>query len=183
MKWWQRSCGDLFRSVFRMAAFWHGQLDWQHFCQGSIAMSLMRLNSSFTIIAVVTIATILGLSISSAPKVYSPLSTGERQAKEPSHILRARRILRDTPLVDGHNDFPILVRQQLHNQIYPYRLDELALGSQTDFKKMEKGMMGGQFWSVFMPCPESPSSIPEKEHLQQFNKPNVRAFETQQTSG
>lgn len=166
-----------------MAAFWHGQIDWQHSCQGSIAMSLMRLNSSFTIIALVTIATFLGWFISSTPKAYSQLPTGEQQANEPSDIVRARRILRDTPLVDGHNDFPILVRQQLHNQIYPYQLDQLALGSQTDFKKMEKGMMGGQFWSVFMPCPDSPSSIPEKEHLQKFNKPNVRAFEAQQTGG
>ena len=85
---------------------------------------------------------------------YLTLEPDQEHARD-SHLARAKRILKTTPLVDGHNDFPILVRQQLHNQIYDYKLDELVLGTQTDFHKMEAGMMGGQFWSVFMPCPPS----------------------------
>ncbi|KAK5049396.1 hypothetical protein LTR84_004325 [Exophiala bonariae] len=67
---------------------------------------------------------------------------------------RARQILRSTPLIDGHNDFPYLLRHQLHNQIYDRDFENERLGSQTDFQKMKQGLMGGQFWSVFVPCPE-----------------------------
>lgn len=35
---------------------------------------------------------------------------------------RAERVLSQTPLIDGHNDLPYLVRLQLHNQIYDNNL-------------------------------------------------------------
>jgi membrane dipeptidase len=41
---------------------------------------------------------------------------------------RAARVLSETPLIDGHNDLPFLVRLQLNNQIYgnnfPFRQGE-----------------------------------------------------------
>lgn len=94
------------------------------------------------------------------------------------HLARAKRILRETPLVDGHNDFPYLIRQQLHNEIYGYDFEAQRLGAQSDFEKMKRGMMGGQFWSVFVPCPEDivpPIAVNErKTRVADFNEPNVR---------
>lgn len=129
-------------------------------------------------VAAVTIVALVGNWISNSSTDSTHFHSDKNQAiAQLSHLERARRILQDTPLIDGHNDFPILIRQQLHNQIYDYQLDDLVLGSQTDFKKMETGMLGGQFWSVFMPCPDgSSSSLSEKEQLAQLNKPNVRGF-------
>lgn len=70
------------------------------------------------------------------------------------YMARARRLLRTTPLIDGHNDFPFNLRQQLHNKIYDRDFRTERIGSHSDFQKMKDGMMGGQFWSVYVPCPE-----------------------------
>lgn len=91
---------------------------------------------------------------------------------------RARHILQSTPLIDGHNDFPYLLRHQLHNQIYDHDFENERLGSQTDFQKMKQGLMGGQFWSVFVPCPEDlvpgVDSYNPKKRIPELNEPNVR---------
>ena len=94
---------------------------------------------------------------------------------------RARRILQSTPLIDGHNDFPFVLRQQLHGKLYDHDFEVERLGSHTDFQKMREGMMGGHFWSVFVPCPED--LIPgvdlhdPNKRVPGLNEPNVRIME------
>lgn len=68
-------------------------------------------------------------------------------------LSRAKHLLRSTPLVDGHNDFPFVLRSELRNQIYGLDFQNLHLASHTDLFKMRQGMLGGQFWSVWVPCP------------------------------
>jgi hypothetical protein len=70
------------------------------------------------------------------------------------YLLRAQCILRGTPLIDGHNDFPFILRQQLKMEIYGHDFETLDVASHTDITKMKKGQLGGQFWSVYVPCPE-----------------------------
>jgi hypothetical protein len=95
-----------------------------------------------------------------------------------NYALRARRILRTTPLIDGHNDFPFLLRQQLHSKIYEHDFLTTRLSSHSDFQKMKDGMMGGQFWSVFVPVPED--LVPGVDldesgrRVMGLNEPNVR---------
>lgn len=66
---------------------------------------------------------------------------------------RVQRLLRATPLIDGHNDFPFLLRQQLHHRIYEHDFRD-NLTCHTSINNMRKGMMGGQFWSIYVPNPE-----------------------------
>ena len=93
------------------------------------------------------------------------------------YAARARHILRTTPLIDGHNDFPFLLRQQLKGKIYDHDFLAKRLASHTDFRKMKDGMMGGQFWSVFVPVPED--LVPgadlndESRRKMELNEPNV----------
>ncbi|KAJ9219520.1 hypothetical protein DTO271D3_748 [Paecilomyces variotii] len=67
-------------------------------------------------------------------------------------MARTRHILSTTPLIDGHNDLPYLMREQLRNKIYGSSFRD-GLLSHTDIAKLRKGLMGGQFWSVYVPCP------------------------------
>jgi len=87
---------------------------------------------------------------------------------ETDYMGRAKRILRKTPLIDGHNDLPFLLRQQLKGKIYGHDLETTRLACHSDFQKMKDGMMGGQFWSVFVPAPED--LIPGVD----LNDPNKR---------
>lgn len=73
------------------------------------------------------------------------------------HLAVARRVLEATPLVDGHNDLPWAIRERALQQ------DERALGDvasydlrtrtpgHTDIPRLRAGMVGVQFWSVFVP--------------------------------
>jgi len=116
-----------------------------------------------------TLQTIIGPTTSDAVEVI---------LDQQDYAGRARQILRSTPLIDGHNDFPYLLRHQLHNQIYGHDFEAERLGSQTDFQKMKQGLMGGQFWSVFVPCPEDlvqgVDHNDPKKRIPDLNEPNVR---------
>lgn len=73
----------------------------------------------------------------------------------PELVERARELLREVPLIDGHNDTPWQYRERTENHLS--RLD-LAAGTEeldppmhTDIARLRKGGLGAQFWSVYVP--------------------------------
>jgi membrane dipeptidase len=66
---------------------------------------------------------------------------------------RARRLLRDAPVFDGHNDYPWQVRERAQGDIDALDLRQRQPGLMTDFARLEAGGVGAQFWSVYMPSP------------------------------
>ena len=68
------------------------------------------------------------------------------------YLERARAVLRSTPLVDGHNDLPWRIREDtVHaNDLDAYDLRKRTPGM-TDLERLAKGMVGAQFWSVYIP--------------------------------
>ena len=73
------------------------------------------------------------------------------QSPDP-HLERARRVLRATPLIDGHNDLPWAIRR---DTTAPMNVDAYDLRrttpGHTDLARLKAGMVGGQFWSVYIP--------------------------------
>jgi membrane dipeptidase len=68
-----------------------------------------------------------------------------------SHLERAQRVLRATPLIDGHNDLPWAIRRsQAPLDVEAYDLRRTTPGH-TDLERLRKGMLGAQFWSVYIP--------------------------------
>ncbi|KAL6709719.1 hypothetical protein ACN47E_001148 [Coniothyrium glycines] len=74
---------------------------------------------------------------------------------------RAAKILKDTPLIDGHNDLMIFITANFQNHIYNKdgydfadKFENGGLGQHVDIPRLEKGMQGGAFWSAFWPCPQ-----------------------------
>ncbi|GAM41910.1 hypothetical protein TCE0_042r15407 [Talaromyces pinophilus] len=85
--------------------------------------------------------------------VASWLIPGEAPINPGDYALRTRRVLKSTPLIDGHNDLPWLLRIELQNRIYDGRFDPTQrLLGHTDINRMKQGLMGGQFWSVHVHC-------------------------------
>ena len=68
------------------------------------------------------------------------------------YLERAKAVLRSTPLVDGHNDLPWRIREDtVHaNDLDAYDLRKRTPGM-TDLERLAKGMVGAQFWSVYIP--------------------------------
>jgi membrane dipeptidase len=90
-----------------------------------------------------------------APALAAALTTGPSafaQSAADQHMARARRVLRTTPLVDGHNDLPWLIRELDQNprNVETYDLRQHTSGN-TDIARLRQGMVGGQFWSVYIP--------------------------------
>jgi membrane dipeptidase len=69
-----------------------------------------------------------------------------------SDLDRAKRILSTTPLIDGHNDLPWAIRE---SKTAPRDVDAYDLRTRTaghtDLERLRAGMVGGQFWSIYIP--------------------------------
>jgi membrane dipeptidase len=69
---------------------------------------------------------------------------------------RVEKILRDVPLIDGHNDLPWQYRERVNNHLakIDLRQDQSKLDEplHTDIARLRKGLVGAQFWSVYVPA-------------------------------
>jgi len=94
-----------------------------------------------------------------------PLGYGAR----PSHPLgygksaaeRVNKVLSSHPIIDGHNDFPMGVRDLLNSDMSLLNFDRDLTKEEpwasysynhVDIPRMRKGKMGGQFWSAYINC-------------------------------
>ncbi|NUQ18846.1 MAG: membrane dipeptidase [Sphingomonas sp.] len=76
------------------------------------------------------------------------------QSIDPKVQARIDRILKSTPLIDGHNDLAEQLREN-----YGMSVDGLSSGTDkrpghplmTDMERLHQGHVGGQFWSVYIP--------------------------------
>lgn len=74
-------------------------------------------------------------------------------AQDDQYMALAKKVLATTPLIDGHNDLPWRLREDksgLAMDVVGYDLRGRT-GGHTDFDRLKKGMLGGQFWSVYVP--------------------------------
>jgi membrane dipeptidase len=86
---------------------------------------------------------------------FVPLGAQTRVTKDAAadpHLARAERVLRTTPLFDGHNDLPWAIRgDSAHpRDVAAYDLRKRTPGH-TDIARLRKGRVGAQFWSVYIP--------------------------------
>jgi membrane dipeptidase len=68
-------------------------------------------------------------------------------------LARARALLREVPLIDGHNDYPWALRENNAER----DLNKLDIRMpqpkiHTDIPRLREGGVGGQFWSVYIPA-------------------------------
>jgi membrane dipeptidase len=75
------------------------------------------------------------------------------QSIDPRVQARIDRILKSSPLIDGHNDLAEQLREN-----YGLSVEGLASGTEnrakplmTDMARLHEGRVGGQFWSVYIP--------------------------------
>nr|XP_009676574.1 PREDICTED: dipeptidase 2-like isoform X3 [Struthio camelus australis] len=79
------------------------------------------------------------------------LSDTAALSKEKSLRERAIKLMQDTRLIDGHNDFVLRLRMFYRNRLSKVNLRELNK-THTNLKKLQAGYVGAQFWSVYVLC-------------------------------
>ena len=86
-----------------------------------------------------------------AAALAAPLGAQGPRARD-ADLARAERVLRSTPLVDGHNDLPWTIRESATapGDVAAYDLRRTTPGH-TDLARIRQGRLGAQFWSVYIP--------------------------------
>src|SRR3974390_1125006 len=66
---------------------------------------------------------------------------------------RARALLSETPLVDGHNDLPFVIRadREARGDVAAFRLAERRETGDTGIPRLRDGKVGAQVWAAFVP--------------------------------
>lgn len=84
-------------------------------------------------------------------------------------LKHARELLESFPLIDGHNDLPWSIRKNpsAPGDVEAFDLSETAPGD-TDLPRLREGLVGAQFWSVFLPGEIAEQGY-SKVQLEQFD--------------
>jgi membrane dipeptidase len=75
-------------------------------------------------------------------------------AAQPSdaYLSRAQALHRAIPMIDTHNDLPEMLRDRASNDLERMDPDRLLEHIDTDLPRMKQGLVGGQFWSAYVPA-------------------------------
>ncbi|RVT43173.1 dipeptidase [Sphingobium algorifonticola] len=91
------------------------------------------------------------------------LSTPALAATSPADPYAARiaKVLAQTPLIDGHNDWPEALLDNAGESRWTMDLNRLPVKNyDTDIERLRQGKVGGQFWSVYVSA-----NLPELEQV------------------
>jgi membrane dipeptidase len=95
--------------------------------------------------------------------------TASLSDSDAARLAAVRRILREVPLIDGHNDVPWQYRKRSNDfSAINLREDTRKLKNPmvTDIARLRAGGLGGQFWSVYIPAtmtgPEAVKAVVEQ---------------------
>src|SRR5215472_16533260 len=109
--------------------------------------------------------------LSVSPLILTSAEPSALSKPDPKTAAEIQQILRETPLIDGHNDLPWQFRKRGGN------LDAIDLRSNnrelkpplaTDIPRLRAGGIGAQFWSVYV-ASEEPGPIAVKAVLEQVD--------------
>ena len=67
-----------------------------------------------------------------------------------SEAARVQRILREVPLIDGHNDLPWQYKKRAENRLAQIDIRSAQPSLHTDIPRLRRGGVGAQFWSVYV---------------------------------
>ena len=73
------------------------------------------------------------------------------QANDAALLERARALLKQSPLIDGHNDYPWALREKAQRNFEKLDIANPQPSIMTDIARLRAGGVGAQFWSVYVP--------------------------------
>lgn len=112
-------------------------------------------------------------------------------AAQPEYDTRVARVLKQTPLIDGHNDWPGELEDRGGDKRFTMDLNRLPdQGPErynTDIRRLRAGGVGGQFWSVYVsatmpPLDQIKATLDRIDTVKQFVARYPQVFELARTA-
>jgi membrane dipeptidase len=75
----------------------------------------------------------------------------QRQPADSALLERARALHKQSPLIDGHNDYPWALRENAQRDLDKLDITRPQPTIMTDIPRLRAGGVGAQFWSVYVP--------------------------------
>ena len=72
-------------------------------------------------------------------------------AVQDRYLTQARELMREVPLIDGHNDLPWATRTGFALSLDSADIAHPQPRLMTDIPRLRQGLLGGQFWSTYSP--------------------------------
>ena len=94
----------------------------------------------------------LKTSARAAAIVLTTMTLTAAQAPDAALLDRARALHKQVPLIDGHNDYPWAVRENVGRDVDKLDIRQPQPTIHTDIARLKAGGVGGQFWSVYVPA-------------------------------
>ena len=107
--------------------------------------------------------------VAAAPAAAQDRAVQDRGVQD--YGARVARVLRATPLIDGHNDWAEALREREGEARWTIDLNRLAarpVAYNTDIERLRQGKVGGQFWSVFVSA-DLPADQQVRETIEQID--------------
>jgi len=84
--------------------------------------------------------------------VAAAMTLGSQITAQGDFLSRARALHKQTPLIDGHNDYPWALRElDPGRDLARAEISKPVPSLMTDIPRLRQGGVGGQFWSVYTP--------------------------------
>jgi len=74
-----------------------------------------------------------------------------QQSDSTARLARARRLMREVPMVDSHNDLPTAILSDGKGDLDRMDPDHPISDFDTDVPKLKAGQVGAQFWAAYVP--------------------------------
>ncbi|XP_072013990.1 dipeptidase 1-like [Amphiura filiformis] len=112
-----------------------------------------RLHKAMDIKIIVIVAVVAATLVILSIAIAVPIALKNNEA-ELSSMEKARQWMKETPLIDGHNDLPWQFKTEVNNEISKVDLNEKPTWNptHTDIPRLREGLVGAQFWSAYTSC-------------------------------
>jgi membrane dipeptidase len=91
------------------------------------------------------------LSLLTCASIGALIGTPAAAQDRDAHLEHARELMRQVPLIDGHNDLPWGIRVRYAASVDSFDLSVRHSSGHTDIPRLREGLVGAQFWSTWTP--------------------------------
>ena len=121
-------------------------------------------------LTIATAGSLAALAVSAIPTQAADPERATAQQEQwpgpdPKLLERAKALLREVPLIDGHNDLAYSLLQTVGGDLDRVDITRSEPELSADLPRLREGMVGGQFWSAYAPADTMMSNTELHESL------------------